>query len=325
MTQHWRPPLILVLAGGLSGTLALSFAGIVALRYLGPEIGFRNAAIVLGVAITCATAVLGWLLLRLILRPILALERYAAEVRFDSTSQVDAPVRFGTRELHHTSQSVIGMATTLRDREATIRSFTDHVTHEIKTPVAAIRAAVELLEDGGMLSAEDLKIVQEIDGAQAQIQTQLDALRRAVQARETRYLGTCTLVDIRDAVVANFPTLGFHFSGEHTKIPISSNGMHIVLQQLLQNAVEQNASQINLAAEETPDEIHITIQDNGSGISAGNADRIFNAFFTTKRESGGTGMGLSIARNVIAAHNGKITCKASDSGAQFQIAFPRLA
>lgn len=44
MTRRWRPPLILVLAGGLAGTLALSFIGIVTLRYIGPEIGFRNAA-----------------------------------------------------------------------------------------------------------------------------------------------------------------------------------------------------------------------------------------------------------------------------------------
>lgn len=247
MREHWRPPLILVLAGGLSGTLALSFAGIVALRYLGPEIGFRNAAMILGLAITCASAGLGLLLLRLLLRPIVALERYAAEVSSGNAAKVEIPVHFGTQELHHTSQSIIGMAETLRDREATIRNFTDHVTHEIKTPVAAIRAAVELLEDGGKLSAEDLKLVHDIDGAQAQIQTQLNALRKAVQARETRYLGTCSFVDLRPMIVENFPSLNFAFSGETTPVPLSSEGMHIVLQQLIQNAVEQGASQIKLS------------------------------------------------------------------------------
>lgn len=323
MTQHWRPPLILVLAGGLAGTLALSFAGIVALRYLGPEIGFRNAAMALGVAITCATALLGWLLLRLILQPILALEHYAAQVRFDSTSKVQPPVHFGTQELHHTSQSVIAMATTLRDREATIRNFTDHVSHEIKTPVAAIRAAVELLEDGGKLGTEDLNILREINGAQAQIQTQLDALRQSVQARETRYLGTCNLAGIRPVITENFPKLTFVFSGESLAIPLSSNGMHIVLQQVIQNALEHNASQITLAAEETPTDLHVHISDDGTGISAGNADRIFDAFFTTKRDRGGTGMGLSITRNIIAAHNGKILCQPSNHGAHFRISFPK--
>jgi signal transduction histidine kinase len=322
MTRRWRPPLILVLAGGLSGTLALSFAGIVALRYLGPEIGFRNAAIILGLAITCATGVLGWLLLRLLLRPIVALEHYAAAVSFDSTRDVDVPGHFGTRELQRTSKSIIAMATTLRDRETTIRSYTDHVTHEIKTPVAAIRAAVELLEDGGGLNREDLKILQEIDGARKQIQTQLDALRHAARTREARYLGTCTLADLRPVIVERFPSLTFGFSGETHAIPISATGMHIVFQHLLQNAIEHGALQIELKVKARPNEVHIDIHDDGTGISAGNTDRIFDAFFTTKRESGGTGMGLAIARNTIVAHNGRITCKPSTHGAHFHISFP---
>lgn len=320
MTRSWRPPLILVLAGGLSGTLALSFMGIVALRYLGPEIGFRNAAILLGVTITAATGILGWLLLRLLLRPIVALECYAAAVSYDSTSKAEIPVHFGTRELQHTSQSIIGMANTLRDREATIRSFTDHVTHEIKTPVAAIKAAVELLEDGGNLNAEDLRIIREIDGAQAQIQTQLDALREAAQARETRYLGTCTLDDLPLGITENLPVF---LIGEHIEIPLSLEGMTVILLQLTQNAVEHGASQIKLSVEEMPHEIHINILDDGDGISAGNADRVFDAFFTTKRETGGTGMGLSITRNIVVAHNGKITFVPEINGAHFLVTFAK--
>ena len=65
MTRNWRPSLALVLGGGLAGTLALSFAGLVTLRYLGPVIGFRNAAILLALVITLATGALGWLLVRL--------------------------------------------------------------------------------------------------------------------------------------------------------------------------------------------------------------------------------------------------------------------
>lgn len=323
MRQHWRPPLMIVLAGSLLGTLGLSFIGIVALRYLGPEIGFRNAAVFLGIAITAATGIIGWLLLRLLLRPILALERYAAEVSHNRDSQASAPVHFGTRELQLTTSSIIGMAETLRNREVTIRSFTDHVTHEIKTPVAAIKAAVELLEDGGNLSADDLKILQEIDGAQAQIRTQLDALRRTTQARETRYLGVCKLEDLRPQIINQYKDLTFGFAGEDTPIPLSSSGMMVVLRQIIQNAAEHGATEIELTVGETLNETHVDIVDNGQGVSQGNADRIFDAFFTTKRETGGTGMGLSITRNIIAAHNGKITNVPETTGAHFLITFEK--
>ncbi len=165
--RRWRPSLAFVLGGALAGTLAMSFAGLVALRYLGPEIGFRNAAMLLGGGIVLATAGLGWLLVRLLLRPIVALERYAVAQNHGTGAR---PAHFGTRELHRTAQAVVEMAEALRDREATIRSFADHVTHELKTPVSAIRAGVELLEDGGALGPDDTRLLTQIDGARMQIE-----------------------------------------------------------------------------------------------------------------------------------------------------------
>jgi len=316
--RSWRPSLILVLAGGLSGTLVMSFIGIVALRYLGPAIGFKNAAIILGLSITAATALLGWLLLRLLLRPITDLQRYAAEVSFDSTSDAEIPAHFGTRELHQMSESIIEMAKILRDREKTIRSFTDHVTHEIKTPVAAIKAAVELLEDGGNLSAEDLRITGEIDGAQIQIQSQLNALRNIARAREARYLGTCTLADLPPDITTKLSVL---LEGEHIQLPLSCEGLIIILRQLIRNAEEHGASQIALTAGKTPDGAQLDITDNGPGISQGNADRIFDPFFTTKRDDGGTGMGLAIVRNIVEAHNGTIFLAPNPNGAHLVVVF----
>ena len=78
MTRKWRPSLWLVLGGALAGTLALSLAGIVTLRYLGPEIGFRHAAVLLAAIIGLLTAVLWLMLLRVLLRPVTALAAYAA-------------------------------------------------------------------------------------------------------------------------------------------------------------------------------------------------------------------------------------------------------
>lgn len=72
--------------------------------------------------------------------------------------------------------------------------------HELKTPVSAIRASVELLEDGGSLSDVDRRLVREIDGMRQQIEAQLAALRHAAQARETRYLGQTTIADILPAL-----------------------------------------------------------------------------------------------------------------------------
>ena len=64
------------------------------------------------------------------------------------------------------------------------------------------------------------------------------------------------------------------------------------------------------------------IADDGAGISPGNRDRVFEPFFTTRREAGGTGMGLQIVRSMLAAHGGTIRLLPSESGAAFEIRVP---
>jgi signal transduction histidine kinase len=318
MSRRWRPSLAFVLAGALASTLGLSLAGLVALRYLGPSMGFRSAALVLAFAITAATAVLGWLLLRLLLRPIRALEAYARAQEL--ADPAPPPAHFGTSETAATAARVIAMAEALRDREATIRAFTDHVTHELKTPVSAIRAAAELLEDGGGLSHEDARLLLEIDGARMQIEAQLSALRQAAQAREVRHLGQSRLPDIVPELSAEFPSQTLSLTGETVLLPIASEGMAIVLRHLLHNAAEHGARHVTLSARAGEGGVTLDISDDGCGISPGNEAKIFEPFFTTRREVGGTGMGLTVVRNLLAAHRARITLL-SGQPTRFHIVF----
>ncbi|WP_421702874.1 sensor histidine kinase [Aliiroseovarius sp.] len=319
MARKWRPSLGFVLGGALAGTLALSLVGLVVLRYLGPEIGFRPAAAILATGIGLATAGLGWLLVRLLLRPIRALEDYAAQVRARPRDPVDPPHHFGTQELRATADSVIDMAGTLRAREATIRNYTDHVTHEIKSPVAAIRAASELLSDGD-LTAEDRALVGQIEGAAAEIQTQLDALRDAARAREPRHVGRARVAELE----LSHPGLRIEVEGE-AELPLSPDGLRLVLRHLIDNAAAHGAGRVMVRSEELPGEVVLRVADDGPGVSEGNHARVFDAFFTTRREAGGTGMGLHILRNVVEAHGGSVTLEPGgqgDQGARFRVSFP---
>src|ERR1700739_5078418 len=69
-------------------------------------------------------------------------------------------------------------------------------------------------------------------------------------------------------------------------------------------------------------QVLVTVRDCGVGISAENADRVFNAFFTTK--SGGMGMGLSICRSILEAHGGRLWATQKDGpGTSFHFILPR--
>lgn len=307
LVQKWRPSLALVLGGGLMGTLILSLIGLVALRYLGPEIGFRSAALVLAIAILLSTTVLGWLLVRLLLSPVRALNAYAAKTRSNSDHPIDPPQHSGTTELHEMAQAVVDMAQHLRNREVTIRSFTDHVSHEIKTPVSAIRAAVELIEDGGALPPEDQALLAQINGAARQIDSQLTALREVARAREISHQGSSTLAALTPWLKQDFTELEITLSGADLDIPIGDSGLRMVLSHLLNNAREHGARRVTIAAKARAHGLQLTLSDDGEGISPGNASQIFDPFFTTKRGEGGTGMGLAILRNMLSVHGGDIS------------------
>lgn len=244
MTRHWRPPLTLVLGGALVGMLALSLAGLIALRYLGPEIGFRRAALLLALVIALATAGLGWLLMRLLLGPMRALEQFAAA--HEAGNLPAPPVHFGTKELYATGRRVIDMAEALRNREASIRVFTDHVTHELRTPAAAIRAGCELMADSPQIAPEDRAVLAQIASAGAQLERQISSLRDAARARETRHLGHCTLAQIASALRGDWPMLTLVVEGANDAIPLAPEGLRIVLGHLLRNAAEHGADTVTL-------------------------------------------------------------------------------
>ncbi|MEO8244280.1 MAG: ATP-binding protein [bacterium] len=313
----WRPALWMVLGGALLATLALSFTGLVALRYLGPEIGFRSAALGLALLIGAATLLIGVLMARLLLRPITKLSDQAAALRHNPQHAITPLPHYGTRELRDLATSITAMASSLQSREISIRSFTDHVTHDLKTPVTAIRAAGELLSDGA-LNAADQRLVSQILGATAQMQTQLEALRRVTAAREPGHHGATCLADLLPVLQQTHPGLHLTLHGAYDPLPLAASGLRIALGHLLTNAGQHGASEVILTANDG-----LTISDNGSGISDGNRARIFSPFFTTTRDTGGTGMGLTITATLLRAHGAEIVLLPSQTGTSFHITFAR--
>ncbi len=318
MKRKWRPSLWQVVGGALLSTLGLSFVGLVTLRYLGPEIGFRLAAVLVGAVILVATLILGFLLMRLILRPISALAERAATLRRNPMVRAEPLAHYGTKELRDLGESVLDMAGRLQAREATIRSFTDHVTHEMKTPISAMRAAAEMLEEAE-LDAHARGLVATISDAAGQMERQLQALRQAAAAREPGHHGVGRLNEVAPQLAASHPALRLLVTGGDVALPLTTEGLGIVLQQLLSNATVAGAGQIRLEASQG----RLAVTDDGRGVSEGNREHVFEPFFTTRRESGGTGMGLTIVANLLAAHGAEIVLLAPPQGAGFEIRFGR--
>ncbi|HLQ20208.1 MAG TPA: histidine kinase dimerization/phospho-acceptor domain-containing protein, partial [Tabrizicola sp.] len=247
IVRKWRPSLGFVVGGALLGTLGLSLVGLVALRLSGPEIGFRLAALLIAGVILAATLVLGWLLGRLILRPVTALAERAEDLRRDPMARPEPLAHYGTRELRGLGEVILDMAGRLQAREATIRSYTDHVTHEMKTPLSAMRAAVELLAEAE-LAPGDRRLVTAISDAGTQMERQLAALRDAAAAREPGHRGWSRLDEVMERLQVAHPRLRLVGLGGDVSLPLAAGGLEIVLTQLLSNAAAAGAAEVRLTA-----------------------------------------------------------------------------
>ena len=163
--------------------------------------------------------------------------------------------------------------------------------------------------------------MNQITGARQQIETQLTALRSMARARETRYIGQTSLGTALAPLQDQFPGLSVQCSGPETALPLSVEGLKLVFFQLMRNASEHGASQIEFSCIKDTGRIIVTVTDNGDGISSGHAARVFEPFFTSRRSAGGTGMGLTIVRNVLKAHGAHIDLVPTTTGTQFRITF----
>ena len=82
------------------------------------------------------------------------------------------------------------------------------------------------------------------------------------------------------------------------------------------------SSWLEISARREEDLLRIKVADNGEGVSPNNRSQIFDSFFTTRREKGGTGMGLAIVRAMLDAHGGAIRLLDSKPGTAFELTIP---
>jgi len=316
----WRPPLMLVLGGSLMAILVLPVYAALLADILTPLTGRRNAVFIVAAGSFLATLVLGLLLWRLILAPVQALAARAQEIRGGAV-----PVgldHYGTPEIGELAQDVLDMAEVLQSREMAVRGYTDHVTHELKTPLTAIRGAAELLEQEE-LPETARKLVATIAGAEKRAVKLLGAARQIAAARMPEHRGTTTLRKCVPFLKQRLQTMELEVVNANVELPLAQSGLQVVLGHLAENAEEAGATVLTLDSGKNDDGAWMTVSDNGPGISAGNKKQVFEPFFTTRRDSGGTGMGLAIVQTLLLAHGALIRLDDAGEagGTRFHIQF----
>lgn len=271
-----------------------------------------------------SAAGVGWLMWRLISKPIRDLSSQSRDVASGLKSAPEPMQHYGVRELAELGQNVASMAGTLSERTAAIETYTSHVTHELKSPVTAILGAAELLSDRPMAVSDDRsqKLIRNIQDEGARMNALLSQLRELARVSIRKDPTPSGLSDMFEAAALEFPNhlIRLH-APEGVRLPLSMEQGQIILHHLLQNAFQHGATSVDITFEAASNSL--VVADNGVGISPRNRSNITEPFFTTRRDAGGTGLGLSIVAAVLKQAGATIDVLAPRKGASFRIGFPK--
>lgn len=292
--------------------------------------------ILIGACLVLAVVVLVSVLTSLtISRPLRALVERAGRIARGEPDARVASGRPGTLEVARLSEALESMARILEARAAYIRTFASHVSHEFKTPLTTLRGSLELLRDydATMRPEERRRFIANAEEAASRLDRLVRRLLELARADVAR-----PGVETADpsAVVRS---LGDRFAAAGARVTavvdpgvrpvaMAAEILDEILSNLVDNALQHGGSEVSVRIDVVPDpgsedaRVAFVVEDDGRGISPANAAKIFTPFFTTARERGGSGLGLSIVRSLLEAHGGAIEHRPRSSGAAFRFTIP---
>jgi signal transduction histidine kinase len=286
----------------------------------------KEKVILLGLVLLGLTGLIVMFISSRLSRPIRELIDQTEKVTSGESDTVEVLKQPGTYELAKLSSSFSKMSHTLQERSEYIQKFASHVSHEFKTPLTSMQGSLELLQE----HADDMPEEQR-QRFLSNLQDDTERLKRLVsrlleQARADSLQGSSestnllsTLKDIESRYADISLAFVYDQAALDIEVAIANSALESVFSNLCDNSLQHNSTEISITVKHNNGQLHIYFQDNGNGVSASNQKRIFTPFFTTKRETGGTGLGLGIIKSILKASNGKIENRTVENGALFVI------
>jgi two-component system OmpR family sensor kinase len=295
-------------------------------------------AVVVGTTALCAG--LGWFLAAKAMQPVDRMTRAAHAIGSAADLSQRVPVPEERDEIGRLALTFNEMLSRLQQAFSTQRQFLADASHELRSPLTAIRANVETLRRGGETDPverdETLRVVEREVGRMGRLVDDLLSLARADAGQEpvrTRLSLDALLLEVyhQQRPLAGRVRLTL---GEFE--PVEIDGDPDRLKQLLLNLVDNALRHTPAGGTVTLDLIHrdseavVRVRDTGPGISPEHLPHIFERFYridsARTREAGGTGLGLAISREIAEAHGGRIEVESTiGTGTTFTVVLPTPA
>lgn len=285
----------------------------------------NNLALTVAVAILLS-AIAAWLLYRQFVPPLTSLAANTRILASGDFSPRNAVSR--NDEIGDLMQDFNRLAESLASAKATELQWISNTSHELKTPLAVLRADIEALQDG--VRKPSKKTLGEVHEAVMRLSGLVEDLNTLSTARENGFTTTKRVEDVGEILADAVQS--FSAALQATKLSVDvkiedglsvlgdKTRLHQLFDNLLQNTVRYTDApgQIRISAKRVHSRIEIMIEDTKPAPSGEAIPHLFERFFRAEksrsREFGGSGLGLSICKSITANHGGTIEASASPLG-----------
>jgi two-component system sensor histidine kinase GlrK len=302
----------------------------------------QRGLMVLVLLSTAVALAIALILTRAIARPIAQIDNAIRQLGgADFSRPID--VR-GPEDLRYLGLRLDWLRRRLDEFETQKNRFLRHVSHELKTPLTALREGAELLHDevGGPLTPVQRQVVSIMRDNSVKLQRLIEELldyQRALHAAASLEMKTVRLDKlVSDAarshqLAAASKGLRLKIDAQNATLEADPEKLRSIVDNLISNAVKFTPPGGIIVVKAAARGVHagggaeIEVIDSGPGIPPEEHESIFNLFFRgrTKADSAvkGSGLGLAIARELVEAHGGQISVVGGGSGGHFRVTLPR--
>jgi signal transduction histidine kinase len=280
--------------------------------------------------------ILTFFLSRRILAPVKALTNATREFgKGNFSHRVDSK---DEGEMGELARSFNAMADDLERNERLRRNMTADIAHELRTPLSNLRGYLEAASDGLVkmddaavhsLGEEASSLSRLVDDLQELSLADAGELKLIIQPEDISHLITETVTVLQAKASVKNINISTDLPSKLPEANVDSHRIKQVLYNLLDNAVAHTGPEgrITVTARQEEDCLYISVADTGEGIPAEDLPLIFERFYrvdkSRTRATGGTGLGLTIAKRLVEAHGGRIDVRSrSGQGTTFTFSLP---
>jgi signal transduction histidine kinase len=294
--------------------------------------GVYDALILSALAASASAVVVSLFITRQIISPIQALSKASQRIAAGNYNErvkliVKNPEKVD--ELGQLAQDFNRMAENLEQTEALRRQLIGDVSHELRTPLTTIKGSMEALIDGVLPAEPETfeQIYQEADRLQRLVndlqelsRVEAGALRLELQPLKLAEILKAATIRLERQYAEKGVRLEMDLTPNLPEVQVDADRLSQVLFNLGGNALQYTPTggQVTISARRKGDEVQVRVKDTGIGIAAEHLSYVFDRFYRADRSrarvSGGSGIGLTIAKHLVEAHGGRIWVESPGEG-----------